>query len=52
VPGDLSGKDLFKRILATLAGRAPKDLRKTILKVPFEDIREFVPYGVGRILDD
>ena len=51
-PGDLTIKDLFKPILKALAGKVSKDLREKVLKVSIEDIREYIPYGKGRILKD
>ena len=51
VPGDLMGKELFKRILKALAGRVSKDLRQAILNLSIEKIREFVPYGKGLVLE-
>jgi len=49
VPGDLKGKEVFKRVLGILAGKMPKELREKVLKVSVEEIREFVPYSKGRI---
>jgi len=49
MPGNQSGKDLFKRILATLAEKAPKENREKILKASVENIRNFIPYAKGRI---
>lgn len=51
VPGDLKGKEVFKRVLAALAGKIPKELREKVLKVSVEEIREFIPYSKGRILE-
>jgi len=51
-PGDLSVKELFKPILKALAGKVPKELREKILKASIEDLREYIPYGKGRILKD
>ncbi|MDI6904647.1 MAG: ribosome rescue protein RqcH [Candidatus Bathyarchaeia archaeon] len=52
VPGNLSGKDLFRRVLAVLAGKLPKELRERVLKVSVEEIREYIPYNKARILED
>jgi len=51
VPGDLKGKALFRRVLGFLAGKLPKELREKVLKVSVEEIREFIPYSKGRILE-
>ncbi|MGQ9641512.1 MAG: ribosome rescue protein RqcH [Candidatus Bathycorpusculaceae bacterium] len=50
IPGKQSGKELFKRILAALAEKAPKESRDKILKASLEEIRDFVPYARGRVL--
>jgi predicted ribosome quality control (RQC) complex YloA/Tae2 family protein len=49
VPGDLEGKTLFKNILHSLARKVSKEVRETILELPVEAIREYVPYGKGMI---
>jgi predicted ribosome quality control (RQC) complex YloA/Tae2 family protein len=51
-PGHLEGKEFFKRIIATLAKQFPKDSQERIFKTSIEEIREFVPYGSGRIVGD
>jgi len=51
VPGDLKGKEVFKHVLAALAGKIPKEQREKVLKVSVEEIREFIPYSKGRILE-
>jgi predicted ribosome quality control (RQC) complex YloA/Tae2 family protein len=51
MPGNQSGKELFKRILAILAEKAPKENREKILKASVEEIRDFVPYAMGRVLN-
>jgi len=50
--GDLEGKELFKKVLNVLAGRASKETREKILKVSIEEIREFVPFSKGRISEN
>jgi predicted ribosome quality control (RQC) complex YloA/Tae2 family protein len=52
VPGDLSGKELFKRVLRSLAGKVSKDLREAILSLSVESAREFIPFGKGTVLKD
>jgi predicted ribosome quality control (RQC) complex YloA/Tae2 family protein len=49
MPGNQSGKELFKRILVVLAEKAPKESREKILKASIEKIRDLVPYAKGRI---
>jgi predicted ribosome quality control (RQC) complex YloA/Tae2 family protein len=51
MPGDQSSKELLRHILNTLASKMPKDQREEILKASIEQIREFIPYGKGRILE-
>jgi hypothetical protein len=52
VPGDLTGKELFKLVLWKLAQRVQKELRETITELSVEEIREFIPYGSGTIPED
>lgn len=51
VPGDVEGKELFNRVLTSLGRKLSRELRETVLNVSIEDIREFIPYGKGRILE-
>jgi predicted ribosome quality control (RQC) complex YloA/Tae2 family protein len=51
VSGDLKGKEVFKRVLGFLAGKLPKKLGEKVLKVSVEEIRQFIPYNKGRILE-
>jgi predicted ribosome quality control (RQC) complex YloA/Tae2 family protein len=51
VPGDLAGKELFRRILNALASTVSKEAREKVLKASVETIRDFVPYGKGRLLE-
>lgn len=52
VPGDLSGKELFKCILRSLSEKVSKELREAILTMSFESVREFIPFGKGTVLKD
>ncbi len=52
VPGDLKGKVLLNRLLKRLAGKMPGKLREKVLKASIEEIRMFIPYSRGRILED
>jgi len=51
VPGDTTGKELSKRILKTLAAKIPKEHREKMLKATIEEIRGYIPYNKGRILE-
>jgi len=51
VPGDLRGKAFFKRVLKVLAGKMPKERGEKVLQSSVEDIRVFIPYSKGRILE-
>jgi predicted ribosome quality control (RQC) complex YloA/Tae2 family protein len=51
VPGDLSGKELIKRVLGALTIKMSKDLQEKVLKKLIEEIREHVPYNKGRIVE-
>lgn len=52
VPGDINGKELFKYILKKLAEKMPKENREKVLEASLEKIREFVPYGKGKVLPE
>jgi hypothetical protein len=51
VPGDKSGKELLRQILRVLAEKIPREQREKVLKASIEEIREFVPFGNGRVLE-
>jgi predicted ribosome quality control (RQC) complex YloA/Tae2 family protein len=50
-PGNVSSKELFRHILWVLGGKMSKELCDRILKASVEEVRGFVPYGVGRVLE-
>ena len=50
VPGDSTGKDLLKQILKSLMLKLPKEKREKAGKTSIEQIREFVPYTKGTII--
>jgi predicted ribosome quality control (RQC) complex YloA/Tae2 family protein len=50
VPGDTSGKELFRQILKELAEKMPKEQREKVIEASVEKIREFVPFGKGKVL--
>jgi predicted ribosome quality control (RQC) complex YloA/Tae2 family protein len=52
VPGDLEGRDFFKRILKALSEKMPKEKRQAILHMPIETVREHIPFGKGAIQKD
>jgi predicted ribosome quality control (RQC) complex YloA/Tae2 family protein len=52
VPGDQSDKGLTKHIFKVLAAKLPKELRERALKTSVEEIREFIPYNKGRIIEE
>jgi predicted ribosome quality control (RQC) complex YloA/Tae2 family protein len=49
-PGDYAGKRLFEHVLGTLSGKMTENDRRSILKASVEKIREFIPFGVGKVL--
>jgi hypothetical protein len=51
VPGQQKGKELVKHVLKALAAKTPKSQREKVVKVSVEEIREFIPYNQGRVLD-
>jgi len=51
-PGNLSGKELFKRVSAVLTAKMPKEQREKALKASVEETRMFIPYGKARILSE
>lgn len=52
VPGDISGKELFRRVTRSLAGKLPKEMGEAILGISVEALREFVPFAKGAISRD
>jgi len=51
VPGDLTGKELFRRVLKVLAEKMPREHREIVLEISIEDIREYLPYNKGSVFD-
>jgi len=51
VPGDIAGKELLRRVLGGLAVKLPKELREMVLGASVEAVREFIPFGKGRITE-
>ena len=49
VPGDLEGRELFKRVLKSLGEKVPRDRRDSVIKLPLELMREFIPFSKGTI---
>jgi predicted ribosome quality control (RQC) complex YloA/Tae2 family protein len=52
VPGDVMGKEILKQVLRTLSLKLPKEQRERIAQASIEEIREFVPYTKGRIIEN
>jgi len=52
VPGDQGGKELFKHVMRSLAGKTPKEQREKVLRASVEEIRDFIPFGKGRVLGE
>ncbi|MDH7564601.1 MAG: ribosome rescue protein RqcH [Candidatus Bathyarchaeota archaeon] len=50
-PGDFVGKSLLQHAAKALAQKMPKELQKKIANTSLENLREFIPYGKGRILE-
>jgi predicted ribosome quality control (RQC) complex YloA/Tae2 family protein len=48
-PGELPSHKLAKQIIQTIAKNAPSKLKETILKIPLEEIQQFIPYGKGQL---
>jgi predicted ribosome quality control (RQC) complex YloA/Tae2 family protein len=51
VPGDLKGKLLVGQVLKVLAKKIPREKRKMVVKTSIEEIRRFIPYNKGRMLE-
>jgi predicted ribosome quality control (RQC) complex YloA/Tae2 family protein len=52
IPGDDSRKNFFRKVLGVLAKKTPKNQRERVQKAPIESIREFIPYGKGRVMEN
>jgi predicted ribosome quality control (RQC) complex YloA/Tae2 family protein len=52
VPGDVPAKELLRLALKLLASKVPKELKEKIFKASIEELREYVPFGKGRISED
>lgn len=50
-PGDEKGKEFLKQILRALTSKLSKERREMIGKTSVEQIRDFVPYTKGRLLE-
>ena len=50
-PGDAVGKGLLKEILRALMLKLPKEQRERVGKTSIEQIREFIPYSKGRVVE-
>ena len=50
-PGDAAGKELLKQVLRALMVKLPKEQREKVGKASIEQVREFVPYTKGRVVE-
>ncbi|MCJ7423520.1 NFACT family protein [Candidatus Bathyarchaeota archaeon] len=50
-PGDNDAKELTKRILKILTDKMPAESRERKPRISIENIREFIPFSKGRILE-
>jgi predicted ribosome quality control (RQC) complex YloA/Tae2 family protein len=50
-PGDVMGKEFLKRVLQALALKLPKEQREKAEKASIEQVREFVPYAKGALVE-
>jgi predicted ribosome quality control (RQC) complex YloA/Tae2 family protein len=48
-PGDFTCKELLKHVLRSLAGKVSREVREAISELSVEAIREYIPYGKGRL---
>jgi hypothetical protein len=51
VPGDLHGKEVFKLVIRALGGKMSAEMRDRVFHASVEEIREYIPYNVGRVLE-
>ncbi len=51
VPGDLAGKELLQQVLRALTLKLSKEQREKAGKMGIEQVREFVPYTTGRLVE-
>jgi hypothetical protein len=51
VPGERKGKEIARDVLGALALKASRDAREKVLRASVEQVREFIPFGVGRVLE-
>jgi predicted ribosome quality control (RQC) complex YloA/Tae2 family protein len=52
VPGDMPGKELAKLALQVLARKSSKELQEKTAKASIEELRDYIPFNKGRILND
>ncbi len=52
IPGDLKGKELVKHIQEAVEKKTSKEQQKKMLKASIEEIREFIPYSKGRVIEE
>ena len=52
VPGDIPSTKLLKLVLKVLANKLPKEMREGTSTASIEALREYIPFGKGRISQD
>jgi hypothetical protein len=50
VPGEVPSGRLAKEVLKILAKKFPEEKREKVLRLPLEEVQQFIPSGKGRIL--
>jgi predicted ribosome quality control (RQC) complex YloA/Tae2 family protein len=50
-PGDVAGKEVLKQVLRALMVKLPRVQREKVGKASIEQVREFVPYAKGRVVE-
>ena len=51
VPGEKEGKEIARDVLGALVSKVSKDVKEKVLRASVEQVREFIPFGVGRVLE-
>jgi predicted ribosome quality control (RQC) complex YloA/Tae2 family protein len=51
-PGDSTGKELFRLALKTLVSKVSQEMREKLVLASTEEIREYIPYGKGTMIEN
>jgi predicted ribosome quality control (RQC) complex YloA/Tae2 family protein len=51
VPGEKKGKEIARDVLGALALKVSKDVKEKVLRASVEQVREFIPFGLGTVLE-